>query len=137
MPLVLPGTAIVLTLSRNLFEGLDGAHVRPRGPGTHRDAEGHARKIHDRAGGDPVRVDQLGETFPGHDDDVGSHAARQLSGDRVRPASLRRTRSRGDLDPAGPLEFRQQLIVCAGESSGHQNAHTQWARHLGSPLDAF
>src|SRR5262249_14483385 len=51
----------------------------------------------------------------------GMHAAGELRGNRLRPCSLRRTRSCGDLDPARPLEFRQQLLVRATESAGYQN----------------
>jgi hypothetical protein len=46
---------------------------------------------------------------------------RELCADRLRPCSLRRTRSRRDFDAGRPLELRQQLLVCATESARHQN----------------
>ena len=72
----------------------------------HRHAEGYSRKIHVRSGGDPLRGDQLTEALPGEDHYVGRHAAGELRGNRLRPRSLRCTRSSRDLDATRSLEFR-------------------------------
>ena len=116
-------------LEQDLFEGLDGAHVGLRSPRPHRHAEGYSRKIHVRSGGDPLRGDQLTETLPGEDHHVGRHAAGELRGNRLRPCSLRRTRSGRDLDAARPLEFRQQLLVRTTESAGYQNVQLRPRRN--------
>src|SRR6516165_4204666 len=108
-------------LEQDLFESLDGTHVGFRNPCPYRYAEGYSRKIHIRSGDDPLRGDQLDEALPGEDHHVGRHAAGELRGNRLRPCSLRRTRSGRDLDAARPLEFRQQLLICATESAGYQN----------------
>jgi hypothetical protein len=62
---------------------------------------------------------------PSLDEDhhVSRHAAGEVCGNRLRPYSLRRTRSARDLDAARPLEFRQPLLVRASESAGYQNVH--------------
>jgi hypothetical protein len=51
------------------------------------------------------------------------HAAAELRDNRLQPRSLRRTRSGCDLDAVRPLEFRQQFLVRAAESTRYQNVH--------------
>src|SRR5207247_10364110 len=82
-------------------------------------------------GDDSLGGDQLTEALPGEDHHVGRHAAGELRGNRLRPCSLRSARSGRDLDAAGPLEFRQQLLVGATEAAGHQNV--QLRRRRGWP----
>jgi hypothetical protein len=79
------------------------------------------RKIHVRPGGNHLRGDQLTESLPGQDHHVRSYAAAELRGNRLRARSLRRTRAGRNLHAAHPLEFRQQPLVRASESSGYQN----------------
>src|SRR5262245_41540508 len=130
IPLLLPRSAAVLALSRTGWKSStvltagSGATARP-----HRHAEGYSRKIHVRSGDDPPSGDQLTEALPGEDHHVNRHAAGELRGNRLRPCSLRRTRSSGDLDAARPLEFRQQLLVRATESAGYQNVQLCRCRH--------
>src|SRR5262249_40450593 len=124
-----PGDRDGFGLEQDLFEGLDGARVGLWSSRPHRHAEGYSRKIDIRSGGDPLRCDQLTEALPRENHHVGRHAAGELRGNRLRPCSLRRTRSCGDLDPARPLEFRQQLLVRATESAGYQNVQLCRCRH--------
>jgi hypothetical protein len=83
-----------------------------------------------------LRKDRLAAASPNPIDSELLHsvfgsAAGELRGNRLRPGSLRRARSRRDLDPARPLELRQQLRVRASESAGYQNLQLRrLIRHL-------
>ena len=123
MPLVLLGTATSFAFSHHLLEGFDGADVGFGSPRAHRHAERRSRQVHVRSGGDPVRRDQLREAFPGQDDHVGRHAARELRPDGLRPRSLRRAGAGRDLDARRALELRQELLVRAGEAARDQDFH--------------
>src|SRR5215469_6736672 len=108
-------------VEQKLFESLDRTHVWFWSPRPHRYAEWYARKIHVRSGGHSLRGNQLTEALPRKDNDIGRHATGELRGNRLRPCSLRRTGPRRDLDATCPLEFRQQLLVCATKSARYQN----------------
>src|SRR5215831_1272276 len=113
------GNGDAFGLEQELFECLDGAQVRSRGPRSYRHAEGHARKIHVRFGGDSLRSDQLTKSLPREDYHIGRHATGELRSNRLRPSSLRGTRPGRDFDAACSLEFRQQFLVCATKSAGY------------------
>src|SRR5215471_20354686 len=92
------GNGDAFGLEQELFECLDGAQVRSRGPRSYRHAEGHARKIHVRFGGDSLRSDQLTKSLPREDNHIGRHTTGELRSNRLRPSSLRGTRPGRDFD---------------------------------------
>ena len=122
IPLVLPGTATVLALSRTCMKAstvLTSGFGAPARTATPTGTCARSTSV-------PATIfggDQLTEALSGQDHHVGRHAAGELRGNRLRPRSLRRTRSGRDLDAARPLEFRQQFLVRAAESTGYQNVH--------------
>ena len=78
------------------------------------------RKIDIGAGGDPLGGDQAVEALAREDHDIRFLAARELRADGLRPVALRGTRSGRHLDAARLLEFRQQLLIGAGEAARDQ-----------------
>jgi hypothetical protein len=106
---------------RDLPEGFDRAHVRLGSAPPHRHAQGCAREVDVRPFGDAVGGHELREAFPGQDDDVGRHAARQLRRDGLRPRALRGAGAGRDLEACGALELRQLPLAGTGEAAGNQH----------------
>ena len=92
-----------------MLEGLDRTDIGLRCPGAHRHAKRRPREIHIRPRHDALRGDEFSEAFPRHDHHVGRHAARELRGDGLWPAALRRTGARFDLDAGSALELRDEI----------------------------